>query len=281
MAMRTFEVLLLSVLMLPLLAEASVQDPFFEISDVTCVSDPIKTAVQLPTNLQCAMHCLKTAGTDYNTCNGFSFDGATSSCLLCNDGANMDDRPDLEASPGSSVFARRFKTRCPPEWKFNLANGHCYGYQNDTKKTWGDAEDACVAFGNGTHLISIGDQEELNFLINITTKEVWIGATENGHWGTWIFTDGTPMTFTNWGNNQPDSDNKTGRKDEGRVDHCNKVQLSLLWWLAHAHVLKEVSPQQSAADTADHEAGKEQSSSVFFVSCDANDLHALQPASQN
>ncbi|CAG0906735.1 unnamed protein product [Cyprideis torosa] len=203
--MGTFEVLLLSVLMLPLLAEASVQDPFFEIPDVTCVSDPIKTAVQLPTNLQCAMYCLKIAGTDYNTCNGFSFDAATSSCLLCNDGTNLDDRPDLEPSPESSVSVRRFKTRCPPEWKFNLANGHCYGYQNDTKKTWGDAEDTCVAFGNGTHLISVGDQQELDFFTNITTENVWIGATDIRHWGIWIFTDGTPMTFTNWANGQPNN----------------------------------------------------------------------------
>ncbi|CAG0882817.1 unnamed protein product [Cyprideis torosa] len=248
---KTFEVLLLSVLMRPLLVEASVQDSFFEIPDVTCVSDPIKTAVQLPTNLQCAMYCLKTAGTDYNTCNGFSFDAATSSCLLCNDGANMDDRPDLEASPGSSVFARRFKTRCLSAWKFNLANGHCYLYDNETRMSWNEAENACAAYENGTHLISVGDQQEMEFLLGkhrtspwkkanrtllfgrshtlsssvrsfsspdltitfitgITTEGVWLGATDAKHWGKWMYTDGTQMTFTNWARGQPDSN----------IQHC-------------------------------------------------------------
>uniref|UniRef100_A0A674P499 C-type lectin domain family 4 member M-like n=2 Tax=Takifugu rubripes TaxID=31033 RepID=A0A674P499_TAKRU len=92
--------------------------------------------------------------------------------------------------------------KCPTGWK--KFQGSCY-YISAGKKKWKDSRDYCKM--KKADLAIIKTQEEMRFLNNLfsSNKEVWIGLTDGGLEGQWKWVDGTPLTTTFWGDNQPNS----------------------------------------------------------------------------
>ena len=71
--------------------------------------------------------------------------------------------------------------------------------------SWSDALSACksaVSDPSAT-LASVPDQTTSDFLITLSpSSSIWVGGFKNSD-GQWAWSDGSRMTFTNWGTGQP------------------------------------------------------------------------------
>jgi hypothetical protein len=76
--------------------------------------------------------------------------------------------------------------------------------------TWHEARLRCQRLGG--HLAVVTSEEENRFLTSLLKErglaEAWIGATDERVEGRWVWVDGTPMGYSNWGPQQPN--NKQG-----------------------------------------------------------------------
>ena len=69
------------------------------------------------------------------------------------------------------------------------------------------AEKICSVYGG--YVVEIDDQAEFDFLVNFTsanniTNDVFIGITDRGHEGSWVYlTSDLPVTFTKWWGGTP------------------------------------------------------------------------------
>jgi hypothetical protein len=80
-------------------------------------------------------------------------------------------------------------------------NGHRY-MLTAIAETWTSAEAEAVS--KGGHLVSVNNATEQNFLVNtfltgaFAQQPLWIGFTDRVKEGTFVWTDGSPVTYTNW-----------------------------------------------------------------------------------
>uniref|UniRef100_A0A3B4FE90 C-type lectin domain-containing protein n=1 Tax=Pundamilia nyererei TaxID=303518 RepID=A0A3B4FE90_9CICH len=111
---------------------------------------------------------------------------------------------------------------CPAGWQ--SFGGSCYWM------SWEAALEDCIA--RGGNLASIHTQEEEEFLALYskgTTK--WIGLRSNPIEGGYSWSDGTPLSHTNWGNGEPN--NHEGREDCVEMvsnDICGPQMTKKLLW---------------------------------------------------
>uniref|UniRef100_A0AAQ4NVA3 C-type lectin domain-containing protein n=1 Tax=Gasterosteus aculeatus aculeatus TaxID=481459 RepID=A0AAQ4NVA3_GASAC len=93
------------------------------------------------------------------------------------------------------------------------------------KKSWGAAREDCVS--RGANLVSIHNQEEEEFLA-LYSKDTskWIGLRHNPTEGGYSWSDGTPLSHTNWGHGEPN--NHEGREE--CVEMVSSVNGSRSWW---------------------------------------------------
>lgn len=98
------------------------------------------------------------------------------------------------------------------QWHYNPATGHVYQQVNDL--TWEEAE--AYALGIGGHLVTINDPAEEAWLeATFTGQDLWIGFTDRDVEGTWVWSSGEPVTYTNWCPGQPDDWQGVGGEDYG------------------------------------------------------------------
>ncbi|XP_049905194.1 CD209 antigen-like protein C isoform X1 [Epinephelus moara] len=110
---------------------------------------------------------------------------------------------------------------CPAGWKmFSCA---CY-ILSSVSGSWNEARKDCR--GRGADLVVIDSSAEQEFLNKFTQTYAWIGLTDRDEEGTWKWIDGTPLTLSNWGNNQPD--NGGGDPQWGEED-CAHIRLNGEW----------------------------------------------------
>jgi hypothetical protein len=89
----------------------------------------------------------------------------------------------------------------------SIFNGHEYKLFT-LSKTWDEAKEDCNA--QGGHLVTITSQEENEFVNNLVgSHDIWIGATDEIHEGSWQWINGESFTYTNWGTEEP-SDSGSG-----------------------------------------------------------------------
>jgi len=86
----------------------------------------------------------------------------------------------------------------------NPANGHSYYLLSPA--TWGNAETFAQTLGG--HLVTINDAAEntwinQNFMVTHPTLNPFFGLTDDGHFGTWTWISGEPVTYLNWGPGEP------------------------------------------------------------------------------
>ncbi|MCY2928853.1 MAG: lectin-like protein, partial [Planctomycetota bacterium] len=86
-------------------------------------------------------------------------------------------------------------------WQYN---GHFYVI-TDSSQTWADAEAQAVALGG--HLATVNDASEQDWLHRTFERfgSVWIGLTDQAVEGTWGWSSGQAVTYTNWPSGQPDN----------------------------------------------------------------------------
>jgi hypothetical protein len=80
-------------------------------------------------------------------------------------------------------------------------NGHLY-QRIDTGMMWHDARDYCT--GLGAHLVTIGSQEENQFVYELLPWG-WLGATDEVTEGVWVWVTGEPWLFENWAPYEPNN----------------------------------------------------------------------------
>ena len=81
-----------------------------------------------------------------------------------------------------------------------------YRLYNTEIKTWREAVSACERVGG--QLAMIRNAEEQAKVIRSRegeSRSVWLGATDEGHEGTWLYVNQEPVTFTNWGRTEPNN----------------------------------------------------------------------------
>ena len=87
---------------------------------------------------------------------------------------------------------------------YNPATDHYYELVSGLGD-WSLAENSAIALGG--HLVTINDQAEQTWLMsNFGTERYWIGFTDSQTEGTWVWTSGEPVTYTNWGPGEPNDD---------------------------------------------------------------------------
>lgn len=85
-------------------------------------------------------------------------------------------------------------------WVVNPANGHAY--KRIRCESWDDANSQAAA--EDAYLVSITDAAEQEWLIKtFKPQHCWIGLTDYAKEGEWVWASGEPVTYTNWGPNEP------------------------------------------------------------------------------
>lgn len=84
-------------------------------------------------------------------------------------------------------------------------SGHWYDVvASGSDGSWTNAENTAVA--NGGHLVTINDAAEEAWLTStFGTTYFWIGFTDEATEGTWIWSSGEPVTYTNWSGGEPNN----------------------------------------------------------------------------
>ena len=98
--------------------------------------------------------------------------------------------------------AKKSKARIPRnavKW-----NGHHYLLSN-VNISHPEAKERCESADG--HLVRIENAREQEFVARLASKGVhshyWIDGSDRQKEGTWIFSDGTPMSYFNWGPGEP------------------------------------------------------------------------------
>jgi len=96
---------------------------------------------------------------------------------------------------------------CPSGW--SLYNNRCFSWYSP-RVTWGTAEKRCLALGG--NLASIHSLAEHDFIRAMIKQKSggyerlsWIGGSDAAQEASWLWSDGLPMKYTNWGRGQPDN----------------------------------------------------------------------------
>ncbi|XP_034716633.1 CD209 antigen-like isoform X2 [Etheostoma cragini] len=99
--------------------------------------------------------------------------------------------------------------KCPTGWR--KYENNCY-FTSTGSKNWTRSREYCQS--KGADLAIIKSQAERRFINGLysSDKEVWIGLTDEGVEGQWVWVDGTPLTTAYWDKGQPNS-YKGGNQD--------------------------------------------------------------------
>ncbi|XP_023194031.1 macrophage mannose receptor 1-like [Xiphophorus maculatus] len=93
------------------------------------------------------------------------------------------------------------------------------------KKSWEAAQEDCIS--RGANLVSIHNHEEEEFLsVYSKGSTKWIGLRHNPTVGGYSWSDGTPLSHTNWGHGEPN--NHEGREECVEMVSSNNGTFS--WW---------------------------------------------------
>ncbi|XP_060901039.1 macrophage mannose receptor 1-like [Labrus mixtus] len=100
--------------------------------------------------------------------------------------------------------------KCPPEWELLKTRNYCYKAFKDSSagRTWYEARDYCKAIGGD--LLSIHSEDELMSIIrhsHIRYSSVWIGLSAPDPGTGYLWSDGSPLQFQHWEDNEPNNKN--------------------------------------------------------------------------
>jgi len=106
------------------------------------------------------------------------------------------------------------------DWVVNPANGHRYTLTNTPilQPTWVEAEAEAVSVGG--HLATIRNAAEEKWLKDTYgTDWLWIGLNDAENWGTFVWSSGESVSYTNWNSDEPSYTNGPGGEREYYVGY--------------------------------------------------------------
>ncbi|XP_068609207.1 uncharacterized protein [Brachionichthys hirsutus] len=136
-------------------------------------------------------------------------------------------RPDI--TPPTTAPTPPLPEGCSEGWTALPHHRYCYKLFHDVdwsmKKSWGGAHADCVS--RRADLVSIHSQEEENFL-SLYTKDSnkWIGLKHSPTEGGYSWSDGSPLSHTNWGPGEPNDHD--GREE--CVELVTDANGTRSWW---------------------------------------------------
>ena len=127
-------------------------------------------------------------------------------CSLFDDGCEF-DRRFSEFAP--SALASDC-VPCPMDGLL-IEDGRCYAAFGDDLP-WDQAEQACRNFSEGFQLVKIDDAAENRLLADATDRDdsFWIGGNDITEEGRWVWSDGSPIEFSNFDQGEPDNNDDGG-----------------------------------------------------------------------
>ncbi|KAL0965897.1 hypothetical protein UPYG_G00287390 [Umbra pygmaea] len=135
-------------------------------------------------------------------------------------------RPDI--TPPTPAPTPPISQGCADGWTAESHFRNCYKLFTvdfSKKKSWPSAREDCIS--RGADLVSIHNMEEENFLSMYTKgKTKWIGLKHDPINGGYHWSDGTPVSHTNWGGGEPN--NHEGREDCVQMESNSAGTSS--WW---------------------------------------------------
>jgi len=119
-----------------------------------------------------------------------------------------------ELNSENVVFAEKFKDMYTQLKQLILdsyirdpTTGNRYKVYIDKKRRWVDAKSLCQL--DGGELASIRNAREWQFVKGILTSsgvgDVWLGASDEATEDTWVWTDGSNVTYSDWRGDEPNS----------------------------------------------------------------------------
>ncbi|XP_077993134.1 macrophage mannose receptor 1-like [Glandiceps talaboti] len=114
--------------------------------------------------------------------------------------------------PASTIEAATatISSNCGNDLSWVYSIGACYyfssGREVEARKGWDDARDFCLSHAGDLASIHSGLEQEFIFshLRDIRTYTAWIGLRESTAYGTHLWSDGTPVDYVYWDEDQPD-----------------------------------------------------------------------------
>uniref|UniRef100_A0A672J829 C-type lectin domain-containing protein n=1 Tax=Salarias fasciatus TaxID=181472 RepID=A0A672J829_SALFA len=103
-------------------------------------------------------------------------------------------------------------------------NSNCYKLNSDTRKSWTAARVDCVL--DGGDLVSIASEAENQYVMAMMGTSKWIGLKHNPTEGGYSWSDGTPLSHTNWADGEPN--NHEGREE--CVEMVSSTNGTYSWW---------------------------------------------------
>ena len=104
-------------------------------------------------------------------------------------------------------------------WAVNPENGHAY--IRIPCKSLDDAQDRAA---EGAYLVAINDEAEQKWLLGLFGNHIyWIGLSDAESEGEWVWQNGEPLTYTNWGSKRsfPRSPLSSEEKDSAVMTFVN------------------------------------------------------------
>lgn len=152
-------------------------------------------------SLHIAIALLLSAGCAHGIGPGEAFDDDPSPDA----GNKFDDpRPQPDAAPASipcSGGAVNFE---------DPATGNCYIFF-DQKRDWDFARGVCENLGAGVHLATIDSDDENQLIATLVGgADAWLGGTDAGDEGNWIWENGDDYSYEGWRSGEPNNGNGSG-----------------------------------------------------------------------
>ena len=95
-------------------------------------------------------------------------------------------------------------SECPDGW--SRMDTSCY-WLSFEEVDWVKAQNGCLSLNPNAHLASSGSKSEDEFILSLRPSSaephhLWLGGSDFKEEGHWVWSDGTPFGYTNWGDNE-------------------------------------------------------------------------------
>lgn len=110
---------------------------------------------------------------------------------------------------GISRISLASASRCPGDWTEDPSTGSCYKILNE-KMLWETARLKCASLNPNARLVEISSSQENQFVKGLFSQApesngFWMGANDIKTEDSWVWTDETPVNFTDWWYNEPNN----------------------------------------------------------------------------